>query len=120
MIRGVPVADSPGGSAAFVKFQRRQLTPRSSCCRARHVTDPDLDGPAASPADKRICGVPESIYNALTDAEREKVLAGRVIRAAAVAPRRWPAGLARHEFQRSPAAAGQRGKRPGTDCGCAS
>lgn len=80
--------------------------------RARHVTDPDLDA-AAGAAERRICGVPESIYGALTAAEQAKVSAGRVIAPpqSPTAVARW---LARHQFSvrlRLPVPDGSRRRR---------
>lgn len=71
--------------------------PEIELLRARYVTDPDLDA-AASAGERRINGVPESIYNALpSDEDRAKVLTGRVI-----APPQSPTAvarfLARHRF----------------------
>jgi len=89
-----------------------EIDPEIELLRARYVTDPDLDA-AASPSEKRICGVPESIYDGLTTAERQKVLAGKVI-----APPQSPTAvahwLARHTFsapQLLPAKAGTKRRR---------
>lgn len=52
--------------------------PAEEWLRATYIFDPDLDA-AVSAAEKRIHGVPESIYNALTADEQAKVLSNRVI-----------------------------------------
>ncbi|WP_445168765.1 DNA primase family protein [Mycolicibacterium sp. Dal123E01] len=52
--------------------------PEIEMLRARWVADPDLDA-AASAAERRVNGVPESIFNALDPEAQAKVLEGRVI-----------------------------------------
>lgn len=52
--------------------------PEDELLRARYVPDPDLDAAVAA-AEPRINGVPKSIYDALTDDERAKVNARKVI-----------------------------------------
>jgi putative DNA primase/helicase len=87
--------------------------PEIELLRARYVTDPDLDA-AAGPAEKRICGVPESIYNVLpSDKDRAKVSAGKVI-APSQSPTAVARWLARHEFSGRcflPAKKGSKGRR---------
>ncbi|EID10876.1 hypothetical protein MXEN_17033 [Mycobacterium xenopi RIVM700367] len=63
--------------------------PEIELLRARYVADPDLDA-AGSTSEQRICGVPESIFNALDPDDQAKVLAGRVI-----APPQAPTYVAR-------------------------
>lgn len=63
--------------------------PEVELLRARYVPDPDLDA-AAPAAEPRIKGVPKSIYDALTDDERAKVNAHKVI-----APPQAPTAVAR-------------------------
>ncbi|TXH19784.1 MAG: hypothetical protein E6R06_23705 [Mycobacterium sp.] len=71
--------------------------PEIELMRARWVADPDLNV-AASAAEKRINGVPESIFIALpSDEDRAKVLAGRVI-APPQAPTYVARWLVRHEY----------------------
>ncbi len=87
--------------------------PEIELLRARYVADPDLDA-AASACERRINGVPESIYNALpSDEDRAKVLSGRVI-----APPQSPTAVARwtarHRFSARlllPPAEGSRRRR---------
>lgn len=63
--------------------------PEDELLRAKYVPDPDLDA-SASAAEKRINGVPESIYTALTADEQAKVKANTVI-----APPQSPTAVAR-------------------------
>lgn len=63
--------------------------PVDELLRAKYIPDPDLDA-AASAAEKRINGVPESIYNSLTNDEKAKVVANTVI-----APPQAPTAVAR-------------------------
>lgn len=63
--------------------------PEVELLRARYVADPDLDAARAA-CEKRICGVPESIFNALDPDAQAKVQAGRVI-----APPQAPTYVAR-------------------------
>ncbi|WKG01395.1 phage/plasmid primase, P4 family [Mycolicibacterium sp. HK-90] len=86
--------------------------PEIELMRARWVTDPDLDA-AASAAEKRINGVPESIYNTLDPEAQAKVVEGRVIAPpqASTYVARW---LVRHRFiarLRLPTAPGTRRRR---------
>ena len=52
--------------------------PEDELLYAKYVADPDLDA-AADSAERRICGVPESIYEALDAHAQAKVRAGLVI-----------------------------------------
>jgi putative DNA primase/helicase len=61
----------------WVKDGPDGIDPEIELLRAQYATDPDL-APETPPA-KRICGVPEDIYDVLTDDEKLKVRAGRVI-----------------------------------------
>ncbi len=72
--------------------------PEIELLRARYVADPDLDAAAVSTSERRICGVPESIFKALpSDEDRAKVLRGRVI-APPQAPTYVARWLVRHHF----------------------
>ncbi len=71
--------------------------PEIELMRARWVADPDLNA-TTSAAEKRINGVPESIFKALpSDEDRTKVMDGRVI-APPQAPTYTARWLARHRF----------------------
>lgn len=83
--------------------------PEIELAHARYVADPDLDALADRSAERRICGVPESIYEELTAPERAKVRAGQVI-APGQSPTAVARFLARHEFserRRLPTRAGR-------------
>lgn len=53
--------------------------PDDEFLRAAYIPDPDLDAAAKSAAEKRINGVPESIFETLNADEQDKVLARKVI-----------------------------------------
>lgn len=73
------------------------VDPEIELLRAKYASDPDLDATAPA-AEKRINGVPESIFLALpSDEDRAKVLAGRVI-APPQAPTYVARWLVRHEY----------------------
>jgi hypothetical protein len=64
--------------------------------RAAELTvDPDLFDVAASAGEARICGVPRSVFDQLTDPEKAKVVAGHVI-----APPQAPTPVARRLARR--------------------
>lgn len=65
--------------------------PEDEWLRATHIYDPDLDAAAQAPDEKRINGVPETVFNALpSDQDRQKVRDGKVI-----APPQSPTAVAR-------------------------
>lgn len=65
------------------------IDPEVELARAALVADPDLNA-AAGPSDKRINGVPESVFDLLEPHEQQKVIAGDVI-----APPQSPTAVAR-------------------------
>lgn len=82
----------------FAAANRYATDPEIELLQARLVTDPDLDA-AANAAEKRICGVPESIFKALDPQDQMKVLEGLVIAPpqSPTAVARW---LVRHKYSR--------------------
>lgn len=80
------------------------VDPELELNRARLVVDPDLTTPTG-PAEKRICGVPQSIYDSLEPHEQAKVIAGNVIPGPKV-----PLAVARYLMRHHFAA---RGRLPG-------
>lgn len=70
--------------------------PETELLHARLVADPDLISPAG-PAERRICGVPQSIFDTLEPHEQRKVVDGKVI-AGPRSPLAAAQFLARHQF----------------------
>jgi putative DNA primase/helicase len=73
------------------------IDPEIELLRARYTTDPDLFEATTGDDERRICGVPESIYSTLAPADQAKVRAGKVI-AGPQAPTFVASWLARHVF----------------------
>ena len=76
--------------------------------RAAFIADPDLIG-TSGPAERRVCGVPRSIFDTLEPHEQESVLAGKVIGGpnSPLAAARW---VARRHFTTEFRVNGARGR----------
>lgn len=55
------------------------IDPDTELMRARDLVDPDLDIAASTTIEKRINGVPETVYNGLSDPAKKLVIEGKVI-----------------------------------------
>ncbi|MCZ4534234.1 phage/plasmid primase, P4 family [Gordonia terrae] len=82
--------------------------PEEARRRAEYIVDPDLIG-LIGPAEKRVCGVPQSIFDTLEPHEQKKVLAGRVI-SGPNSPLAVARYLARQHFAKTIRATGKGGR----------